>query len=161
MQEKTTYLNALRERERPRELAEPALADGVALLVALGGKGGLASDGQDVVLDVELDVLLREARELERGRHEVLLLVFVQVHPVAHISRQHRVLLSILGRCRGNLPWTQRAHRLVGVAPVSRRDRGRARGARARVEGLVEEPVEVGERVERLSEERRKRHLES
>ena len=74
-----TNLDALGKRDRTREPAKPALPDRVALLVPVRRDGGLARDAEDVVLDVDLDVLLRQAGELERGCHEVLLLVLVQV----------------------------------------------------------------------------------
>ena len=74
-----TNLDALGKRNRTREPAKPALPVRVALLVPVRRDGGLARDAEDVVLDVDLDVLLRQAGELERGRHEVLLLVLVQV----------------------------------------------------------------------------------
>ena len=74
-----TNLDALGKRDRTREPAKPALPDRVALLVPVRRDGGLARDAEDVVLDVDLDVLLRQAGELERGCYEVLLLVLVQV----------------------------------------------------------------------------------
>ena len=107
-----TYLDTLRKRQRPRELAIPALADGIALLVALAGDGGLARDGQDIVLDVDLDVLLRQPGQLERGRHKVLVLVLMEVQPVAPESassskvevRNERTYLGRSGRAAVLLP---------------------------------------------------------
>ena len=86
-----TNLDALGKRDRTREPAKPALPDRVALLVPVRRDGGLARDAEDVVLDVDLDVLLGEAREFERGRDEVLLGVLMEVHPVAEaVAYEHR-----------------------------------------------------------------------
>ena len=52
------------------------------LLIPLVGNGGLARDAEDLVLDINLDVLLGEARKLESGRYEVLLGVLMQIQPV-------------------------------------------------------------------------------
>ena len=87
-EETETHLDALGKWDRTREPAKPALPDRVALLVALAGDGGLARDAKDAVLDVDLDVLLRQPWQLKRRRHEVFVLVLVQVHPEG--SSQHR-----------------------------------------------------------------------
>ena len=75
------HLDALGERDGTREASEPALAHNVALLVPLGGQLTLAGDVQDVVADLDVDVLLVDAGELERRGNEVLLLVLVDVNP--------------------------------------------------------------------------------
>lgn len=149
-----TYLDSLGEWQRPRELAESSLADRVALVVALAGDGRLARDGQDVVPHVDLDVLLGQAGEFERGRYEVLLLVLMQVQSASVSSA------SCSGRDQTSFkysPWAQRARDSVpAVALLPRAD-----CRRPRVERLIEEAVEVGEGIVRLGEERRKRHFES
>ena len=77
-----TYLDTLRKRQRPRELAEATLAQRVTFLVAVIRYGRLARDVQDTVPYVDLDVLLRHPRQLERCCHEILVLILMQVHPV-------------------------------------------------------------------------------
>ena len=76
-----THLNALGDRERAGELAEAALADGVATLVAVALHRALARDGEHVVAQVDVDVLLGEPGELELRGHHVPVLVLMQVHP--------------------------------------------------------------------------------
>ena len=63
--------------------------------------GGLARDAEDAVLDVDLNVLLRQSWQLKRRRHEVLVLVLVEVHSVA--------LVSILARYV-NREWRESTH---------------------------------------------------
>ena len=76
-----THLNALGDRERAGELAEAALADGVATLVAVALHRALARDGEHVVTQVDVDVLLGEPGELELRGHHVPVLILMQVHP--------------------------------------------------------------------------------
>ena len=76
-----THLDTLRDGERAGELAEAALADGVAALVAVALHGALAGHGEHVVLEIDVDVLLGESGELELRRHHVPVPVLMQVHP--------------------------------------------------------------------------------
>ena len=82
----SAHLDSLRERQRTGELAEAALPNRVALVVPVARDGRLARDAEDVVLDVDLDVLLGEAWEFERGCDEVLLGVLMEVHPAGRWS---------------------------------------------------------------------------
>ena len=84
---KPTYLDTLGDRNRAREAAKPTLPKKISILVGVRLELRLAGDGQDVVMDVDRDVLLVQARELERRGHEVLLLVLVDVNPT--VSSQH------------------------------------------------------------------------
>ena len=153
-----TYLDTLRKRKRPRELAESALAHGVALLVALARYRGLARDAQDVVLDIQLDILLREAGEFERGRHKVLLLVLVQIQSANEDSER----TAGEGRGGGNyIPWTHGTRNGVGILVWRTRDSRRRQPESASIECLVKEAIEVGKRVERLGEQCEGRHIES
>ena len=153
----TTDLDAWGKRDRAREPAEPPLADGVVpVLVALSTRLllrddlVLAGDGEHVVVHVDRDVFLVQTGQLERRRHEVLLSVLMQVHPV------HALLASgsLQPVKRDDLPRTERTQRRILLLELT------AVGtASARRECLVEEVVEIGERVERLVEESGKRHL--
>jgi len=75
-------LGTIGQPDGPHEPAVLALLDGVPLLALLGRLGGLARNGEVSVLNVDLNVVLGEAGQLERRSHDVLVLVFVQVHPV-------------------------------------------------------------------------------
>ena len=150
-----THLNALREGDRARELAEAALPNGVPFLFALIRDSGLARDAQDVVLDIQLDILLREAGEFERGRHKVLLLVLVQIQSANEDSER----TAGEGRGGGNyIPWTHGTRNGVGILVWRTRDSRRRQPESASIECLVKEAIEVGKRVERLGEQCEGRH---
>lgn len=80
-----TYLDTLRKLQRPRELAIVALTHCVSALVHIGGLLCLGGDRQLPALDVDMDVLLGHARELEDGGHLVLLTILVEIHPTGQI----------------------------------------------------------------------------
>ena len=71
------YLNSLWQLKRPRILSITALAHRVATLVVFLRDFVLNRHSQATVLDLELDVLLFRAWELESGCYEVFLFVFV------------------------------------------------------------------------------------
>ena len=75
------YLHALGDGERAREAAKAALANDVAILVAVRLELGLAGDGEQVVVYVDGHVLLVDAGQLEGRGHEVLVFVLVNVDP--------------------------------------------------------------------------------
>ena len=81
MGDNLTYLDALRKRDGTRELAVAALANGPAILVAAFVELGFTGDGEHVVVDINVDVLLLQPWELEGGRHGVGLGVLMNVHP--------------------------------------------------------------------------------
>ena len=83
---KATYLDALGYRDRTGEATEAPLTQNITILVTVGLELGLSGDGQDVVLHVDVDVLLRQARKLEGRGYEVLLLVLVDVNPKCQVS---------------------------------------------------------------------------
>lgn len=76
------YLGTIGQPDGPHEPAVFTLLDGVSMLLLLGRLGGLARNGEVSVLNVDLDVVLGEAGQFERRGHDVLVFVFVQVHPV-------------------------------------------------------------------------------
>lgn len=77
------YLGAIGQPDSPNEPAGPALLEGVAMLLLLRRLRDFARDGKVSVLNVNVDIVLGETRQLERRGHLVLVGVFVQVHPVS------------------------------------------------------------------------------
>jgi hypothetical protein len=75
------YLHALRELESSRHFAESPLADRVALFLVVLRDFVFGRDGEAAVVHVDLDILLLDARELERRGYSVGLGVFVEIHP--------------------------------------------------------------------------------
>jgi len=80
------YLGAFRQPDGPNELAEFALLDGEPLLVLLGLLSSLRRDGKVSVLNVDMDLVLGETRQLESRSHLVLVGALVQVHPTPQES---------------------------------------------------------------------------
>ncbi len=76
-----TYLDTLRQRHAPRELAIPSLPHSVPILVSVRRHLRLPRNGEHVVVHVDVDVFFGEARELEGGCDGVGLGVFVYVDP--------------------------------------------------------------------------------
>jgi len=73
-------LCATGEGKGPRELAITSLADGVTSVAAgLGGGLGLAADSETVVMDVDIDVILFQTREVD-GRHVFVVADLFDVH---------------------------------------------------------------------------------
>lgn len=120
-------------------------------------------------MHIDLDVVLGHAGELERGGHQILLLVLVEVHP-ARGARQ--LVCCGWGAVWAGLPWLEGAHGAIDVRVallhlvlilVSELARSRERfvdEALEVVEGLVEEDVghdvrEFGEMALAVSEARR------
>lgn len=75
------YLGAIGQLDDSLEPPDFALLNGVSPLVLLGRVGGLASDGEVPALNVDVNAVLGEARQLERRNHVVLVLGFAQIHP--------------------------------------------------------------------------------
>ena len=101
-------------------------------------------------MDVDRDVLLVQAGELERRGHEVLLLVLVEVNPT--VSSQHVEGKICRHKCERwrDLPWAENARNGAlrldwpALGPTS--------------EGVVEEAIEVGEESV-IGEEVNQRHF--
>jgi len=89
-------LDSSGQGNRPRELAVPALAHRVPVLILLRGRRGLTGDHEAVVVDVDADVLLFEPGEVERRGDAVVLGGLVDIHV-----------------------WPEGAGRFVTSAPVS------------------------------------------
>jgi len=76
-------LSTRRQRESPGELTIPPLAHGVSVFLVLRRGLRLARNGQAIVVNIDLNVLLPETRELE-GRCDLVIfgrLVDVHVRP--------------------------------------------------------------------------------
>jgi len=76
----------MRERQAARELAIPPLAYSKAFFLVFFVLGGvvLASNRQPVVghINVDLQILFCETRQLECRGHEIALSILVEVHPI-------------------------------------------------------------------------------
>lgn len=75
------YLDTLRQGDGPRELAVAALANGIAVLIVLGGDLRLTRNGEHVVVHVNVNVLLLQAGKLKGGKYDIVLGVLVHIHP--------------------------------------------------------------------------------
>ena len=104
----------MRERQATRELAVPPLTDGKSLLLILPFLGGvvLAGNRQPVVdhINVDLQILFCETRQLECRGHKVGLTIIVEVHPVEPAvsilpptSKQYHVNPRLTWGARGRL----------------------------------------------------------
>ena len=74
-----TYLDTLRKLKCPRVFPETAFAHGISALIEVDGLFGCSGHRELAVVDVDLDALFRNPRELERRSHKIFVCVFVQV----------------------------------------------------------------------------------
>ena len=84
------YLSAFGRPDSPDEPAGFTLLDGVPLLTLLKQLSGLPRDGKVSVLNVDVDFVLGETRQFERRSHQVLVGIFIQVHPIPQESATER-----------------------------------------------------------------------
>ena len=97
------YLDPKRKPQCPRELAGPALTDGITpLFLGIGWRRGqLARDRQTVLVDVDGDVFGCQTGQLKGCRHGVGILGFVNVQSGKWI--QHSQKQCVAGT--HELPW--------------------------------------------------------
>jgi len=76
-----THLDITWKLERPTVLSIRPLSNSVSLFVLLRRLLGLRRYSQTTVLHLDVDILLGDTREFERSGDQVLLGVFVEVHP--------------------------------------------------------------------------------
>jgi len=69
-----------RKLESSRELAKAPLADGISVVLMVRRLCVFTRNGESVILDVELDLVLRETWKLKCSRYDILFVVFVEVH---------------------------------------------------------------------------------
>lgn len=125
----TAYLDTSRKRKRPRELAGLSLAMNKALLIHLFREVLLPTDDEAVILNINIDVLFVQARELDRRGDKVRLRRLLNIHSRLESSGE---ILSL-----SHIPLA------LGIFPR----RGIPRGP-----CVVKETIEVVEGEERLVE---------
>lgn len=85
--EHQTYVCTLGKLDAPGESSDPPLTNRVPTLAFLGGLEDLPRDGEFPVAYVDVDLVLGQARNLERGCHEVLVCILMKVHPKASVRQ--------------------------------------------------------------------------
>ena len=71
----------LRNRHRSRELAAPTFLHDIAILLFLFREVGFPGNDKPVVLEIDGNILLRQAGKLEGSGYEVVLRRLVDVNP--------------------------------------------------------------------------------
>ena len=74
-----TYLDTLGKLKSPRVFPEATFAHSIPALIEVDGLFGFSGHRELAVVDVDLDALFRNPRELERRSHKIFVCVFVQV----------------------------------------------------------------------------------
>jgi hypothetical protein len=94
-----------------------AFLNGVAILIMFFRSLCLSGDRQLSVVKVDLYVLFRNTRELERRSDEIVLSVFVEIHSSDHLS----ALGNLMDRAwPQDLPWLIRLHSTFRAADALR-----------------------------------------